>query len=122
MKNIDFNKLKCIDVANEFGNNKQLFVYILVRDSLVIYVGMTGTLYNRISKHRTSKHFDKVYYIITENELDCSNLEDCLIYFLRPIDNFYLGNTKRMPYGKYSKFRKTWSEDQMKELIKKYIP
>ena len=63
-----------------------VFIYFLIHDDEVVYVGQTMRGLSRVYSHIHNKHFTKIYIIeCDEDELDY--LEDYYIFKYRPIYN-----------------------------------
>lgn len=100
-----FNEKNSIKV-NQIGN---IFIYFLVKDNEVVYVGQTRYGMNRPYQHRYDKEFDDIYIIkCDEDELD--ELEDKYIRKYTPIYNKSLNN------------KASYSLSKVRNLIKEIYP
>jgi hypothetical protein len=61
------------------------FVYFLVYDNEIVYVGRTSySPYNRIPAHKSNKTFSKIYYVQTKSLYDAEALESRYISEFKP--------------------------------------
>ena len=63
------------------------FVYLLLKNDEVIYVGRTYNLLCRLSKHKYSKDFDSIYLAEYETYAECCHAEKQITKYYRPIEN-----------------------------------
>lgn len=70
---------------------KRLFVYFLLKDSIVVYVGRTSNLYQRLHRHKQFKDFDYVRILECNSKIELYRTErewieifdpelNCLVY------------------------------------------
>ena len=79
-------------------------VYFLIRDKVIVYIGQSVNLPNRISSHEHDKFFDEVYYIaIPKDQL--LFVESELIKRIKPIYNSTHGSPRRELEGKHDPFK-----------------
>ena len=79
------------------------YVYFLISDEKVLYVGKTFGIHGRIRTHRRSKKFDQVFYILVP-KADLLKIEREWIHKLHPPLNMtenggfdYCTNLRRQP-------------------------
>lgn len=68
-----YSRLTIESVIEEFSNHKYYFIYFLLKDNKVVYVGQSNkNVLDRISSHLKDKVFDEVYYksFSVENVMD----------------------------------------------------
>lgn len=68
-----YSRLTIESVIQEITNHKYYFIYFLLRNNKVVYVGQSNNnVLNRISNHLKDKEFDEVYYksFSVENVMD----------------------------------------------------
>lgn len=71
---------KYFDLSNEI-----YYVYFLLKDGNVVYVGQTDNILNRIKSHQKNKDFNNVAYIITTKD-KVNYLEN---YYIMKYEPFY---------------------------------
>lgn len=67
--------------------NGRYFVYLLINDNEVIYVGRSFNLFCRLSWHKYRKHFDKIYLAEYQAYNECCQAEKILTQHYKPIHN-----------------------------------
>lgn len=68
-----YSRLTIEAVIEELANHKYYFIYFLIKDNKVVYVGQSNNnVLSRISSHLKDKEFDEVYYksFSVENVMD----------------------------------------------------
>lgn len=68
-----YSRLTIESVIEDFSNHKYYFIYFLIKDNKVVYVGQSNkNVLDRISSHLKDKVFDEVYYksFSVENVMD----------------------------------------------------
>ena len=71
------------------------FVYCLMKQGEVIYVGRTCNLYTRLSQHKYRFLFDEIYLTEYNNYVDCCIAEQEGIMEYQPIHNINMVNRRR---------------------------
>lgn len=68
------------------------FVYFLINDDDIVYIGQSKNLEDRISQHGNSKEFDRfTYFEVSDCIVDI--VESCYIHKIRPALNGNLNNS-----------------------------
>lgn len=80
------NTAKIINQSKELDVLDGAFVYFLLKDSVIVYVGQSRSLNARISNHKKSKDFDAVKYLKVQLAHQ-NELELALIKSIRPAYN-----------------------------------
>lgn len=70
--------------------DEDIFLYFLIRDKKVVYVGQSKNVRARIESHRHDKDFDRYTLMICPSEYDANDLEAHYILELEPEYNLNL--------------------------------
>jgi excinuclease UvrABC nuclease subunit len=100
----------------EWKQLKRQGVYLVYKNTEVIYIGQSKNLNKRIKRFR-KEYFDYIGFLFTYNDEARKGLEKKLISKYRPKDNFIYN------YDKYRKGKRInfICNDEMEEKIEKYI-
>lgn len=60
------------------------YVYLLIKNNIVVYIGTTGSLKSRIKSHAKNKDFDYVSYMRFDSSYKALEVEDFLIAYFWP--------------------------------------
>ena len=71
----------------EIANGRH-FLYFLKENNIVVYVGRSSRIYDRLTNHKYNKHFDSIYLAETDTKYSLRILERKMIKKLNPIYNF----------------------------------
>ena len=82
--------VKYFDLSNEI-----YYIYFLLKNNKVVYVGQTNNIFNRIKEHKKNKDFDNVAYITTTKN-KVNYLENYYIIKYEPFYNELSTNSKCM--------------------------
>jgi len=92
----------------------QKFIYFLYLNNELVYIGKTNNVMSRVSQHKNDKKFNKIYFRSINHKFNIHNLEECLIYLIRPKYNRISPRLKSL--------NKYWTKIKMKQFIHKYFP
>ena len=73
-------ELTTLELLKLNTKGKRLFVYFLIKENEIIYIGKTGGIFNRIREHLKDKDFDNIKYICADNRKELHKLE---VHYIR---------------------------------------
>lgn len=106
--------IKYFDLSND-----TYYIYFLLKDNQVVYIGQTNNIFNRIKGHQKNKEFNNVAYITTTKD-KANYLEN---YYIIKYEPFYnkLSTDPRCMSSAYiiKKIREKYNQEQVdfKEII-----
>ena len=80
------NTVKILNEAKEYDAHEGAYVYFLIKNDVIVYVGQSQSLGSRISTHKKGKDFDRVKYLSVPRGAQ-NILELALIKSIKPSYN-----------------------------------
>jgi hypothetical protein len=91
-------KVSLANTVFKLMNVKQHFVYRLHDNGVVVYVGSSNNLSNRLKQHKADKIFDEITICLCKDKEDMLLLENYTIYGLKPKYNVSVNLSKVKNY------------------------
>lgn len=83
----EYYKNDILKLAKPYITESEYYVYFLIFDNEIVYVGYSANVDSRIAAHKRDKHFNKTFKIKQESDKEALTLEEHYIKKFNPLYN-----------------------------------